>query len=108
MTMSRRVLLLSSKLSYRTDDFAAAAKRLGVEAVLATDRCHMLAEIWDRDAFGGSLPVELREAAQGAQAILAEARQQPFDALVATDDATAEIAALCAQALGLRGNAPEA
>ncbi|HEY7956977.1 MAG TPA: ATP-grasp domain-containing protein [Polyangia bacterium] len=104
----KRVLLLASTTSYRLDDFAAAARRLGVEAVIGIDRCHQLAEIWDREKFGGSLPVELRESARAAQQIVAEARVHPFDALIATDDPTAEIAALAARELGLPGNAPEA
>jgi hypothetical protein len=52
---------LSSTTSYRTDDFLRAAKLLGVEAVLGTNRCHELAELWPREAFGGSVPIELTE-----------------------------------------------
>ncbi len=106
--MAPRVLLLASTTSYRTDDFAAAARRLGVEAVLGTDRCHMLAELWDREAFGGSLQVELREAADAARQVVAEVRAHPVDAIVATDDPTAEVAALAAAELGLPGNSPQA
>jgi len=106
--MTPRVLLLASTASYRSDDFAAAARRLGVEAVLGTDRCHMLAELWDRAAFGGSLQVELREVVDAARAVVAEARAHPLDAIVPTDDATAEVAALACAELGLPGNSPSA
>jgi biotin carboxylase len=106
--MQRRVLILASTRSYRTDDFAHAAERLGLEAVLGTDRCHVLAEIWDREKFGGSLQVELRDSADAARAVIAEGRARPLDAIIPTDDPTAEIAALAARALGLRGNDPEA
>jgi biotin carboxylase len=102
--MAARVLVLCSTTSYRTDDFARAAARLGVEAVLGTDRCHMLAEIWPREAFGGSLPLEFRHEAEAAQAIVAEARARPLDAIIATDEPTADIAARAAAALGLPGN----
>ena len=103
-----RVLLLSAKTSYRTEEFARAAERLGVEATLGTDRCHQLAELWDRDAFGGSLDLPLDEVGDAAARIIAEARATPWDAIVASDDATAEVAAHATRALGLVGNAPEA
>lgn len=102
--MSRRVLVLSSTTSYRTDDFLRAAARLGVEAVLGTNRCHELAELWPREAFGGSLPIEFRHEAEAADVVVREARVRPFDAIVPTDDATAEIAARAAERLGLDGN----
>jgi biotin carboxylase len=106
--MAKRVLLLASTTSYRVDDFRAAAERLGVEAVLGTDRCHVLAEVWDRERFGGSLQVELRDTARAAQAVVQEARARAYDAIVATDDPTAEVAALAARELGLPGNSPDA
>jgi biotin carboxylase len=106
--MAPRVLLLASTTSYRTDDFAAAARRLGVETVLGTDRCHMLAGLWDRDAFGGSLQVELRELEGAARQVVSEARREAIDAIIATDDPTAEVAALASAELGLSGNHPMA
>jgi hypothetical protein len=104
----KRVLLLASTTSYRSDDFAAAAARLGVELVLGTDRCHVLAEIWQRDKFGGSLQVELREVEEAAAQVVAELRARPYAAIVATDDPTAEIAAVAQARLGLAGNSPTA
>jgi biotin carboxylase len=98
-----RVLVLASTLSYRVDDFARAAERLGVEAVLGTDRCHQLAELWPREAFG-SVPLDLRHAVEASDQIVREAADKPFDALIATDDATAEIAARACARLGLPGN----
>jgi biotin carboxylase len=102
--MPPRVLVLSSTTSYRTDDFLRAAGRLGVEAVLGTDRCHELAGLWPREAFGGSLPIEFRHEAEAADVIVREAQARPFDAIIATDDPTADIAARAAERLGLRGN----
>ena len=102
--MTPRILVLSSTTSYRTDDFLRAAERLGVTAVLGTDRCHELAELWPREAFGGSVPIEFRHEAEAADAIVHEAATRPFDAIIATDDATADIAARAAARLGLRGN----
>src|SRR5258706_15164592 len=102
-----RVLLLASTRSYRTDDFAQAAQKLGVDAVLGTDRCHQLAGLWPTEAFG-SVQVELRESVEAARRVGALARETPFDAITATDDPTAEIAARAAAELGLRGNAVDA
>jgi biotin carboxylase len=102
--MAPRVLVLSSTTSYRTDDFLRAAARLGVEAILGTNRCHELAGLWPRAAFGGSLPIEFRREAEAAARIVREAERTPFDAIVATDDPTADIAARAAERLGLRGN----
>lgn len=102
--MAPRVLVLSSTTSYRTDDFLRAAVRLGVEAVLGTNRCHELAGLWPREAFGGSVPIEFRHEAEAADVIVREAERAPFAAIVPTDDATADIAARAAERLGLRGN----
>ena len=102
--MPPRVLILSATTSYRTDDFLRAAERLGVEAVLGTNRCHELAELWPRAAFGGSVPIEFRHEAEAADVIVREAAAAPFDAIVATDDPTADIAARACERLGLRGN----
>ena len=102
--MAPRVLVLSSTTSYRTDDFLRAARRLGVEAVLGTNRCHELAGLWPREAFGGSVPIEFRHEADAADVIVHEAQKAPFDAIVPTDDPTADIAARASARLGLRGN----
>src|SRR5262249_51414500 len=102
--MPLRVLVLSSTTSYRTDDFLRAAERLGVEAVLGTNRCHELAELWPRQAFGGSVPIEFRHEAGAAEASGREAARAPCAAIVPTDDATADIAARASAQLGLRGN----
>jgi biotin carboxylase len=103
----KRVLLLASTQSYRTDDFARAAQKLGVEAVLGTNRCHELAGLWPSEAFG-SVEISFRDEERAAARIVELAARQPFDALVPTDDPTAEIAARAAVRLGLRGNTVDA
>jgi biotin carboxylase len=102
-----RALILVATTSYRTDDFVRAAERLGVDALVGTDRCHVLADEWPRQAFG-TLQLELRHVEQAVAQIVDEARARPLDAVVPTDDATAVIAARAAAALGLSGNAPDA
>ena len=113
--MARRCLVLVSTTSYRTDAFIAAARRLDAEVVIGSDRCHQLAGAWTDDAFAavqaadGSLALDFRHPEQAAAQIAAAALAgSPFDAVVATDDHTAVIAAFAARALGLPGNAPDA
>ena len=53
----RRVLLVAMTTGYQTRAFGEAADRLGVELVLATDRCHQLDDPW-RD---GAVPVRFHD-----------------------------------------------
>ena len=39
---NQRILLLFTTTGYNAQDFVAAAKKLGIEVVAGTDRCHML------------------------------------------------------------------
>src|SRR5258708_30183707 len=63
------VVLLLPKTGYRNDDFLAAARRLGVEVIHASDVCHQLAEQWE------DMPVALRsrEAAAAADELVHQA-----------------------------------
>jgi uncharacterized protein YbjT (DUF2867 family) len=65
-----RVLLLASTRAYHADDFAAAAERLGVEVMLGTDRCHVLAETWPE----GALALDFRDPDAAVAAICARRR----------------------------------
>jgi biotin carboxylase len=98
------VLLLTSKRAYHTDDFVAAAARLGVRCVLGTDRCHVLAELWPQGAY--ALDFRDPDAAAGAIAELHATR--PLAGIVPTDEHTAIIAARAAARLGLPYNPVEA
>src|SRR5437899_614485 len=112
--MLRRCLLLASSTSYRTEAFVDAAHRLGAEVVVASNRCHELAEVYsdegfaERGGYAGSLAIDFRDLQAATLRIAAEAGARPFDAIVATDDLTAVIAARAQRALGLPGNAPSA
>ncbi len=100
------LLLLVPTRSYRTDDFRAAAARLGVPLVLGSDRCHRLEE-----AFGeapGLISLDYRRPARAAGQIAAAARRRSIRAVVPVDEGTAVIAALAAEKLGLPHNSPEA
>src|SRR3954469_22594283 len=57
------VVLLLPKSGYRNDDFLAAAQRLGLEVILATDVCHRLAETWEQ----APLALRFRDAEAAAE-----------------------------------------
>jgi biotin carboxylase len=99
-----RVLVLAATTAYQVDDIAAAARRLGVDPVLGSDRCHVLAEVWP----GGALALDFRHPEHAAEQVLAEANERPIAGVVATDEKTALIAALVAARLGLAHGSVEA
>ena len=74
--------------------FAEAAAGLGIDIVLATDRCHVLDNPWGDH----SLPIRFDESEAGVRTAV---ESGPFDGLVALGDKPAAIAAPIAEALGL-------
>lgn len=98
------VLLLASTRAYHTDDFLAAAARLGVPCVLGTDRCHVLAELWPE----GAQALDFRDPDAAAAAIAELHATRPLAGIVPTDEHTAVIAARAAARLGLPCNPVEA
>ncbi len=97
-----RLLLLATTTAYQTDDFRRAAEELGVEVVLGTDRCHVLAEDWPE----GALALDFRDPPRAAAQIVDGAGA--LAGIVVTDELTAQIGALAAAQLGLPFNAVEA
>jgi biotin carboxylase len=98
------VLLLATTRAYHTDDFLAAAARLGVPCVLGTDRCHVLAELWPE----GAQALDFRDPDAAAATIAALHAARPLAGIVPTDEHTAIIAARAAARLGLPCNPVEA
>jgi biotin carboxylase len=98
-----RLLILSSKLGYQTRGFIDAARRLGAEVALGTDRCRQLDDPWNDRAW----PLEFAEAEAAAAEIVARARDLPISAILALGDRSPLAAALAARALGLPYNSPE-
>ena len=94
------VVLLLPTTAYRADDFLAAAKKIGVEVVAVSDRCHVLAQEWTE----GPVAVELRDADAAASRIAEEVAAKSPVAVVGVDDQTALVAALAAARLGLPHN----
>src|SRR5579863_8188319 len=95
----KRILIVAATTGYQTRMFADAARRLGFEAALATDRCHVLEDPWGDRA----IPVRFDLPRAAAEAI---AQAGPFEGIVAVADRPTFIAALAAEKLGLRYNSP--
>jgi biotin carboxylase len=100
---SKRLLLLTSKLGYQAQSFAAAARRLGVEVVFGTDRCHQLDDPW-QDA---ALPLHFERPQDAAEEIARAAAGAPIHAILAVGDRPLAAAAHAARALGLPYNSPD-
>ncbi|HZZ83593.1 MAG TPA: ATP-grasp domain-containing protein [Anaeromyxobacteraceae bacterium] len=101
-----RLLLLAPTQSYRTQDFLAAAARLGVEVVVGTDRCHQIEETFGVEE--GLLSLDYRKPEHAAEQIAEAVRQAPIGGIVPVNETTAVIAALAAERLGLPWSPPEA
>lgn len=98
------VAILLPQSNYRGDDLLAAAAKLGIDVVVASDRCHVLAEEWTQ----GSLPLDFTDPDGAAQGLAEAVRAREPRAVLGTDDHTAVIAAKAARLLGLPHDAPEA
>jgi biotin carboxylase len=98
------VAILLPQSNYRGDDLLAAAAKLGLDVVVASDRCHVLAEEWKE----GSLPLDFTDPDGAARALAEAVRPREPKAVLGTDDQTAVIAARAARLLGLPHDAPEA
>ena len=99
-----RILLLLPTGTYRAPDFMAAARRLGVEVVVGSERRQALA----RSMGDRALVVPFDNTGAAVQAVVDLHQRAPLDAVVAVDDRGAVIAALAAERLGLPHNPPDA
>src|SRR5881628_1997106 len=100
----KRVLLLFTTTGYNAQDFIAAARKLGVEVVAGTDRCHVLKDPW----MDGALPLRFGNPEKSAERIVQYAREKPVGAIVAIGDKPTVAAALACKALRLPCNSVEA
>jgi formate-dependent phosphoribosylglycinamide formyltransferase (GAR transformylase) len=96
----KRILIVSTTTGYQTRSFGEAAERLGVDLLLATDRCDQLDDPW-RDA---AVPVRFYDEEASLQAIIETSRERPFDGVLALGDRPTVLAARVSEALGLPGN----
>ena len=99
-----RLLLLLPTSTYRAGDFLQAARRLGAEVVVASERRQALAGVMGHRA----LTVNCRNPDEAADRIARLAVRKPLDAVVAVDDEGVLVAALAVQRLGLAYNPPDA
>lgn len=90
----KRVLVIAATTGYQTRVFADAARRMGLDLILATDRCHVLEDPWGDDA----VALRFDDPSPGIEAL---AERGPFDGIVAVGDQPAFIAAQAAARLGL-------
>src|ERR1700730_11506583 len=95
----RRLLLFAGKLGYQTRSLDEAARRLGVDVVFVTDRCHQLDDPWSDGAIAGHFAAP--DAA--AYAVLESVRGsgKTIDGILALGDRPAITAAYVARGLGL-------
>ncbi|MFP3915303.1 MAG: ATP-grasp domain-containing protein [Actinomycetota bacterium] len=97
-----RVLVVLPTASYRTGDFVAAARALGVDLAVASEQDPPL------DLGEGFVRVDCSDPEAAAEAIVHLADRTRIDAVVAADDAGVVTAALASQRLGLPHHPPSA
>src|SRR5438309_3808465 len=95
-----RLLLLLPTATYRTAAFVEAARRLGVDLTVASERPSTFQDANPR----GLLTLDLSDPARAAREARAFAQEHPLQGVVGVDDDTAVVAAAIAATLGLRGN----
>ena len=103
MSATPRILLIAPYSSYRTAPFIAAAARLGVPLLIASQSELPVSSI----AVQG-VNVSFANRDEAFAKLMREAERTPFLAVLGTDDATTELAARIAAALDLPHNPPEA
>ncbi|MGE5241203.1 MAG: ATP-grasp domain-containing protein [Bacteroidota bacterium] len=96
---ARRLLLIAPHDSYRTAPFLAAAKARDIGVLIASEARHSLVS-----AYAEGLHIDFGDPRASLQSILRAARERPFAAVLGSDDASTELAALAAAELGLSHN----
>ncbi|MBZ5568352.1 MAG: ATP-grasp domain-containing protein [Acidobacteriia bacterium] len=100
----KRLLLLSTTTGYQAQQFRAAAARMEIPLVLASDTCHAMDDPWG----DGAISVRFQKPRESAGKIREFAQHQPIHGLVAIGDAPTVTAALLARDLALRFHPPHA
>lgn len=95
-----RILLLMTTRTYKAEAFLAAARRLGLDVVVGSDRVQALSHLNP----GGNLALPFHDPAAAVRALVRFASAQPIDAVLAADDDGALLAAASGGALGLAHN----
>src|SRR3984893_9427153 len=100
----KQVLLFAAKLGYQTRSFDEAARKLGVELVFVTDRCHQLEDPWGDRA----IPVHFESPEAAASTVLQAISGQDVNGILALGDRPVVTAAYVAKRLGFTYNHPAA
>ena len=98
-----RFLLIAQASSYRLAPYLTAARRMGLDPLVASRGEHSLIS----EVHAG-LHVELEDPEAALSTLLGEARRAPFAGILGSDDGTVELAARAAEVLGLPHNPPRA
>lgn len=98
--MPKRLLLFATTTGYQIRVFADAARRLGMDLTLATDRCHIMEDPWGDRA----LAVKFDRIAESVDTL----HGLHFDGVAAVGDRPAVLAAEAAAALGIPFHPPAA
>ena len=93
-------MLLLPTTTYRTAAFVEAARQMGVELTVASERPSAL----EQTNPAGLLTLDFEQPERAADAVRAFAEQYPIKGVVGVDDATAVIAAAIATKLKIKGN----
>jgi predicted ATP-grasp superfamily ATP-dependent carboligase len=101
---SKRLLLFTAKLGYQTRSFEEAARKLGVQLVYVTDRCHQLEDPWGDHA----IAVHFESPEVAAYTVMEALRGQDVSGILALGDRPAAAAAYTARGLGIHYNHPAA
>src|SRR5205823_5172201 len=101
---TRRLLLLLPTATYRTAAFVEAARRVGVELIVASE----LPSTFERAQPDRLLTLDFSHPERAAQQTQEFARIHPIAGVTGVDDDGAVVAAAIAERLGLKGNAARA
>ena len=99
--MPQRLILFASTTGYQIRVFADAARRLGIDFTLATDRCDSMDDPWGDHA----LPVKFDHRMPRS---IAKLRLMRFEAVAAVGDRPAVLAAYAAEGFGVPFHLPAA
>ena len=98
------ILLIIPTTTYNTGDFMAAASRLGVDVIVASDKQQVLEKL----APGKTLTLPFNDVDGAVETIVRFCEPQPVGAIVGVDDHSVILAAFASKALGIGHNDPEA
>ena len=101
---AKRLLLFAAKLGYQTRSFEEPARKLGVQLIYVTDRCHQLEDPWGDQA----IPAHFESPEEAAHGVIEKLRGREMSGVLALGDRAAAAAAYAARALGVPYNHPAA